>query len=130
MQSAPHPEDDKKAVAGVDNTSRRQYDIEEFRAKAARREIEESELDGLTAEEIKKLKRRSTHSTLHICPCSAHCTRSSNNQWSICAIRIWGTHRGMPPCLAPIADTHTIALISGGSVSTYMHIPSIRQSSL
>ena len=48
-------------MVGVDNTSRRQYDIEEFRAKAARRELEESELDGLSAHEVKQLKRRSAH---------------------------------------------------------------------
>ena len=46
-------------MAGIDNTSRRQYDIEEFRAKAAKREIEESEIDGLSAHEVKQLKRRS-----------------------------------------------------------------------
>jgi hypothetical protein len=55
-------------VAGVDNTARRRFDLEEFRAKAAKREIEESELDGLTPHEIKQLKRRSIQlSALHVC---------------------------------------------------------------
>lgn len=48
-----------KAVAGVDNTSRRQFDLEQFRAQAAKRELEEEELDGLTPYEVKQLKRRS-----------------------------------------------------------------------
>ena len=48
-----------RTVAGVDNTARRQFDLEEFRAKAAKRELEESELEGLTPHEVKQLKRRS-----------------------------------------------------------------------
>lgn len=48
-----------RSVAGVDNTARKQFDLEEFRARAAKREIEESELEGLTPHEVKQLKRRS-----------------------------------------------------------------------
>lgn len=47
-------------MAGVDNTARRQFDLEQFREQAAKRELEESELDGLTPYEVKQLKRRST----------------------------------------------------------------------
>lgn len=50
----------KAAVAGVDNTARRQFDLEQFREQAAKRELEESELDGLTPYEVKQLKRRRT----------------------------------------------------------------------
>ena len=57
--AGPSSSADKRAVAGIDNTARRQFDLEEFRAKAAKREIEEAELDGLTPHEIKQLKRRS-----------------------------------------------------------------------
>lgn len=51
-------------AVGVDNTARRTYDLEEFRAQAAKRELDEEELDGLTALEVKKLKRISVLSQI------------------------------------------------------------------
>lgn len=48
----------------MDNTARRTYDLEEFRAQAAKRELDEEELDGLTALEVKKLKRISALSQI------------------------------------------------------------------
>ena len=77
----------EKAVAGVDNTARRHMDIEEFRAKAAKREIEESELDGLSAHEIKQLKRRSM--PLHCARCSAaHISHAGDQQMPHICIRV------------------------------------------
>lgn len=43
---------------GVDNTARKQYDLEEFKARAQKRELDEEEIEGLTPHEIKQLKRR------------------------------------------------------------------------
>lgn len=68
-------------VAGVDNTARRQFDLEQFREQAAKRELEESELDGLTPYEVKQLKRRRVFLTQKMHKLHA---------WMDSAVKNWG----------------------------------------
>ena len=63
----------------MDNTSRRQFDLEEFRAKAAKRELEEEEIEGLTPHEVKQLKRRS----VPLLPCKSSSTGFDSSPGSL-----------------------------------------------